>query len=228
MNTSIATMNIITPNANPKLRITMPSKLSLNETPMTVAKKPFDEYTLFLLLEQERNSKLKEVYHKRGVPNVVHDEDQNAPNKSTELPAYPPRYYNLSSLSADWFISKLNNPRRPLPTKTSMQSWKALDQISMAFLRDLAAILRDEYNEPYQKEQTPVSTPTSLNRSMTITPVPSPSKGHIIDGFEALLLASELTFPRLPSLFGTDDSRLLPARNDFDVSDGAGYERMNK
>jgi hypothetical protein len=216
MNTSITTMNIITPSAKPKLRITMPSKLSLNTTPMTGTKKPFDEYTLFLILEQERNMKLKEVYHKRGVPNIVHDDDQDAP-ESTGLPAYPPRYHNLSSLSAKWFVSKLNSPRRPLPTKTSTQSWKALDQISMTFLKDLAAILRDEYNEAYQKEHTPVSTPTTLNRSMTITPVPSPPKGHIVDGFEALLLASELTFPRLPF---TNDSRQPPAFKDFGVGDG--------
>jgi hypothetical protein len=204
-------MNIITPNVFPKLRITLPSELSskVSNAPMMCSKRPFNEYTLFLILEQERNLKLREVYHKRGI-NLVHDDDSLARNQDTGLPSYPPRYHNLC-FSANWFISKLNS-RQPLPTKASAESWRSLDRMSKMFLQDVAAVLRDEYNANYQSEcHTPVSTPI-LNRSMTITPVPSPAK-RAANGLEALLMASEMAFPRLPSLDCTEDDSRNPLAN---------------
>lgn len=211
-------MNIISPSINPKLRISMPSQLSMKDidAPMMCTKKPFDEYTLFLILEKERNHKLKEVYHKRGI--LVHDDDQESRREVADvLPNYPPRYHNLS-FSAGWFISKLNSHTRPIPTKASAQSWKNLDQLSLSFLKDVAAILRDRFSENYQVEcHTPAVTPI-LNRSMTITPVPSPPR-RPISGLEALLIASQVAFPPLPSLADTDESRQPSVCRDVDMND---------
>jgi hypothetical protein len=209
-------MNIITPSAYPKLRITMSSELSIKYSKDSI-KKPFNEYTIFMLLEQERNLKLKEVYHNQGDLNIAHHGKKPISKKQwSGLPSYPPRYHNLM-LPIEWFISRLNNPRRPSPTKASADSFKSLDQISVSFLRDVAAILRERYSENYQQEcNSPMATP-NFNRSMTVTPVPSPQR-RPANGLEALLMASEMTFPRLP-LVDTDDSR-QPSVSKVDMSDG--------
>lgn len=212
-------MNVVSPKTNPKLRITMPSQLSIKaiETPIMYTKKPFDEYTLFLILEEQRNLKLKEVYHKRGL-NLVHDEDEDQRSVDVDLPNYPPRYHNLN-YTAQWYISKLNGPRRPIPTKASAQSWKNLDQMSLSFLRAMAAILRDRYNENYQVDcHTPAATHALNNRSMTITPVISPPKRQL-DGLEALLLSSKVAFPSLPSLADTEESRQPSVCRNVDMKD---------
>jgi hypothetical protein len=210
-------MNIITPNTYQKLRITMPTELtSKGEAPATI-NKPFDEYTLFLLLEQERNQALKEVYRKRGVPALVHDDEVASRIECTGLPSFPPRYQNLH-YSLEWFVSRLNNPRRPIPTKSTAQSWKTLDQMSIAFLKDVSAILRDRYSKDHRAEcHTPIGTPT-FRRLMTITPVPSPPR-QPADGLEALLLASEMAFPPLPFLDNANDSRQPSVCQDVDLSD---------
>lgn len=209
-------MNIITPNTFPKIRITFESGLSSKvlKAPTMCSQRPFNEYTLFLILEQERNLKLREVYHKRGI-NLVHDDETFVKKGDTGLPGYPPRYHNLN-FSADWFVSKLNL-RQPLPTKASAESWRSLDRMTKMFLQDVAVILRDEYSGNYQTEcHTPRSTPT-LNRSMTITPVPSQSK-RVVNGLEALLMASEITLPPLPLLECTvKESRSSLVKEDVDA-----------
>ena len=215
MNTSVNAMNIISPQPS------TPAKL-----PITSFSVPpncsLDEYSLFLILEQERNRKLKEVYQKRGVV-VVHDEESVSTSAHSDLPLgliFPPRYYNLKkNFSLEWFVARLNSTRRPLPTKASALSWKGLDQMTFMFIRDLAAILRDRCNENYDADShSPVHTPV-LNRSMTITPIPSvsPQLRRPADGLKALLMASEVvSFPPLP--FGNDNRR-EPTCQYVDLSD---------
>lgn len=111
-------------------------------------KKPFNEYTLFLILEQERNLKLKEIYRKKGTLTTSQEVEVGKVRGDTGLPMYPPRYHSLH-FSADWFVSRLNNKIRPLSTKTSAQRWDALDSISKAFIHDVAAVLRDRNNDWY-------------------------------------------------------------------------------
>lgn len=212
MNTSIA-MKIISPSPSTPTKLpitsfsTPPSKH--REATMTHEKNPsvscsFDEYSLFLMLEQERNLKLKEVYHKRGV--VVHDEESVSTSSHADLPLgliFPPRYYNLKkNFSLERFVAGLNSTRHPLPSKASATSWKSLDQMTLMFIRDLAAILRDQCTENYEvNRHSPIICTPVLNRSMTITPIPSvsPQLRRPADGLKALLMASELvSFPPLP------------------------------
>lgn len=213
-------MNIVSPNAMHKFKITMPPHLysKAAEVPaMCTKEQPFSEYTLFLILEEERNLKLKEVYHKRCVSNLTSNEERTCDNdeEDTGLPAYPPRYQNLH-FSVEWFISRLNNSRRPLPTKVSSHAWKSLDQITALFLQDIAGVLKDRYDENYQEacHSTPVHTPIFFKRSMTVTPPVSPASRRPNDGLDALLLAAELALPRLPLLEESD------AVGEVDMSDG--------
>ncbi|KAL7477784.1 hypothetical protein ACHAW6_003581 [Cyclotella cf. meneghiniana] len=214
-------MNVISPHANPKLLIKMPFDVSSKTTDARVLcmKNPFNEYNLFLLLEQERNLKLKEVYQSKCMKtHVNYDEQVN--NKydhgRNSLPSYPPRYQNLH-FPAEWFISKLKDPRRPLPTKSSAQAWKSLDQMSMMFLRDLSVVLIDRNNENYTESQVPADTPT-FNRCTTVTPPASPSR-RPNDGIDALLWAAQVAPPPLPSLPDTYDSSKESTCREVDVSD---------
>ena len=212
MNTSMNAMQIISPSPSTPTKLPITSfsmpPTKHREATTTHEKNPsvscsFDEYSLFLILEQERNLKLKEVYHKRGF--VVHDEESVSTSAHSDLPLgliFPPRYYNLKkNFSLERFVARLNSTRRPLPTKASATSWKSLDQMTLMFIRDLAAILRDQCTENYEvNRHSPVCTPV-LNRSMTITPIPSvsPQLRRPADGLKALLMASELvSFPPLP------------------------------
>ncbi|KAL3784759.1 hypothetical protein HJC23_003511 [Cyclotella cryptica] len=199
----------------------MPSHVAskTRDTQVTFVKNPFNEYNIFLALEHERNLKLKEVYQSRCITAIVnHDEqvynkDDHGPSS---LPSYPPRYHNLH-FPVEWFITKLQHPRRPLPTKASAQAWKSLDQMSMVFLRDLSVILMERYNENYTKGHTPTETPTFF-RSTTVTPPASPSRRQN-DGIDALLWAAQLAPPPLPSLSDADDSNKKLACTEVDMSD---------
>ena len=119
--------------------------------------KPFNEYTLFLILEQERNSKLKEIYRKKGTITTRQEENVRKVREDTGLPMYPPRYQSLG-FSAEWFVSRLNNKIRPLPTKTSAQRWDTLDRISKEFIHDVAAVLRDRNNNRTSQRVSPLTT----------------------------------------------------------------------
>ena len=89
--------------------------------------------------------KLKEIYRKKGNITKSQGEDVSNVREDTGLPMYPPRYHSLR-FSAEWFVSRLNNKTRPLPTKTSAQRWDTLDSMSKEFIHDVAAVLRDRNN----------------------------------------------------------------------------------
>ena len=102
----------------------------------------FDEYELYLILEHERNLKLKEVYHKQDI--IVLDGESECAHADLTYLIFPPRYrYLQRTLSVDGLVMRLFSARRLLSIKASTQSWKGLDQTILKFLQDLAAILRD-------------------------------------------------------------------------------------
>ena len=94
----------------------------------------FNEYTLFLLLEEERNKALRNVYKKK---------------RSTKMPKgkalselnIPPRYQHLD-LSTDWFICRLYSPSPIQDSQVFAQIWGQLDQITLTFLNRLVTMLK--------------------------------------------------------------------------------------
>ena len=74
---------------------------------------------------------------------MLDEESESAHADLTHL-IFPPRYHNLKkTLSIDGLVMRLISARRHPSIKASTQSWKGLDQMTLEFLQDLAATLRD-------------------------------------------------------------------------------------
>ena len=172
-------------------KITSPSKpISKREAAMTHLKNlsincSFDEYKLYMILEHMRNHKLKEIYHKRGI--IMLDEESESAHADLTHLIFPPRYHNLKkTLSIDGLVMRLISARRHPSIKASTQSWKGLDQMTLEFLQDLAATLRD--------------------RISSLMPLPLLRRPGV--GFEVSSMASEIaSFPSLPFRVVTDTEK---------------------
>jgi hypothetical protein len=112
----------------------------------------FNDYTVFLVLEEER-AKTKLACDAKCSVNTESIRDQ----KETTL-NLPPRYQHLD-LSAEWFISRLESPVQE--PEDSAQIWKQLDTFSYLILRDLTKVLKkkhDQLRKPANIFQALVST----------------------------------------------------------------------
>lgn len=103
--------------------------------------KKFNEYTIFLLLEEERALRLKEVDEKSHTKDMPSQIVANEVVGSVKL---PPRYRDLD-LSIEWFISRLDGPVND--SEASAQKWKQLDRATLTYLGYLTTKLRLEYLE---------------------------------------------------------------------------------
>ena len=115
----------------------------------------FTEYSLFSILENERNEQLREVYNRRCTSQHdirIDGEDGEDVDPITSL-IVPPRYQMLN-LSSEWFIYRLNFRQAGIATKLSdlEQEWRALDQQSMLFIQDVVSILRTRRSENHLSE----------------------------------------------------------------------------
>jgi hypothetical protein len=103
----------------------------------------FNEYAIFLLLEEERTLRLKSRAAK-----VADSSDKSTVNEGSSAKLeLPPRYQHLN-LSAEWFISKLNGPIQE--REPSVQLWKTLDRVTLICLRHLTSDIRKWCNQTTQ------------------------------------------------------------------------------
>ena len=197
-------MNIVSP-LQTKLTITMPSRFRPNENdnrPM----KHLDEHALFLLLEIERNKKLRELY--RGNSLMAPKSGPNS-HQDVALPKFPPRYHCLD-LSAEWIVSEVNKQRWDFLSmhNSTKDQWRTgLDQVTKMFLEDAVYVLRDRYSGGDGSSQTRSLAPPCIP-SLSPTCITPPS--------------SPLTLP----LVASEDSMMAPRthhaggrRKEVDMSD---------
>ena len=103
----------------------------------------FDEFTLFLLLEDEQSKALKEVYKaRRGSAIDTGCDVDGRRNLNLKL---PPRYRHLHHISVEWLIARLESPMIPLATDASVRTWRDLDRVTLTSLRDLKTTLIKMY-----------------------------------------------------------------------------------
>jgi hypothetical protein len=146
--------------------------------------KDINAYALFVVLEKERNMKLKELYRQRLDAFCSSTEQrQEECDAIVSLPKLPPRYQNLN-VSARWLMIKLRLQR---PTLTMQNEYKALDHVTKTFLDDTASVM-----QAYCEEQSiigslqttcadvcssnPLPTMHKRRRSSIITPPSSPRR----------------------------------------------------
>lgn len=181
-------MNFISPQVHPKqsaaaasitLVPTLPFQVQAtaesNSSNLMCPVKNINAYALFLVLEKQRNSKLRELYRQRL--------DLDASSQSTQyqkyyekngvsLPTFPPRYQNLN-VSADSLMLKLRMQR---PTSQAFDEFKILDHVTRTFLEDTARVLQNQCEEDcIINNLCSTCNIHSMNRSsITITPPSSP------------------------------------------------------
>ena len=94
----------------------------------------FNEYTVFLLLEEERTKALRNIYKKRGSA-------KTPKGKALGKLDLPPRYQHLD-LSTEWFIRRLYSPNPIEESQVSAQTWAQIDPVTFTFLNHLTATLK--------------------------------------------------------------------------------------
>ncbi|KAL9184314.1 hypothetical protein ACHAXT_002400 [Thalassiosira profunda] len=137
-----------------------------------------NEFSLFAFLEEQRNQKLRELYHGGG--GAVGSSDtkgRNNPRANVDLPRWPPRYQCLDLL-AERIASEMNSRRwrAVRPDTQREQEWGELDMATKTFLEDAVIVLRREYSESSSVATTRCSTPPCIPTCSptTITPPGSP------------------------------------------------------
>lgn len=126
-----------------------------------------NEFTVFVLLEQERNQRLRDVYHRRCTSNDVLA--SRVTTKTEALPCSSPRYQMLD-LSTEWFVKKLLTFKRLQTSKLELD-WKTrLDRKSVLFIEDVTAALRTHFKDINSQEycrsdSSHVTTSSSLAQS---------------------------------------------------------------
>jgi len=187
-------MNIISPQADPKPSVAASIALvpilpfqvqattaeSNNSSKMMCPEKNINinAYALFLVLEKQRNLKLRELYRQRFDASSVDELSQSTQNQKHQehygvsLPTFPPRYQNLN-LSTDWLMLKLRKQR---PTSQAIDEYKALDNVTKTFLEDTVRVLQDQcVEDAIINNMCSTCNVRSMNRSsITITPPSSP------------------------------------------------------
>ncbi len=127
--------------------------------------KDINAYALFVLLEKQRNMKLKELYNQRLDAFCPSTEQPQDECDVVSLPKLPPRYHNLK-VSAKWLMLKLRLQR---PTLTMQNEYKALDHVTKTFLDDTASVM-----QAYCEEQTIIgSLQTACADVCSSNPLPS-------------------------------------------------------
>lgn len=127
-------MNDLHRNQSPKHLGNRPSSQFSSKIPS------FNEYVVFLVLEEERSNALRSVYGK-GNSDLACINDATKEEEALDLPS---RYQHLT-LTAEWFISRLNKPVQE--RKASAELWKALDKVSYLLIRDLTRYLIQRSNK---------------------------------------------------------------------------------
>mmetsp|Transcript_18048 Transcript_18048/g.32726 ORF Transcript_18048/g.32726 Transcript_18048/m.32726 type:complete len:225 (+) Transcript_18048:167-841(+) len=212
-------MSLVSPSPRSKPTISTPSGFNFNERAMDDKQTTeyLNEYTLFLLLEKQRNMKLRELYHGKSFANDQSHEDT--------LPKFPTRYQCLN-LSAQWLVLEINKQRRDLSLHSSTkEQWKALDHVTKTFLEDVVNILRERYNG--SSSQTRRSTPPCIpSLSPTaITPPSSPLTLPLAASEDSMLPQERYPGARRKEVDMSDDeiislwNRAVPSVDtvDFDV-----------
>lgn len=141
-------------------------------------KNRINAYALFLVLEKQRNLKLRELYRQRlDVCSVDKCTDEQHEHYEVSLPKLPPRYQNLK-VSVDWLMLKLRKQR---PTSKHSNEYKALDNVTKTFLDDTVRVLQDQCEEDdiinnvcSRIDFCP--TPMMPRSSITVTPPSSPRR----------------------------------------------------
>jgi hypothetical protein len=188
------TMNINSPQADPKPSVaaasialvpTLPFQVqattaeSNNSSKMMCPEKNINAFALFLVLEKQRNLKLRQLYRQRFDASSVDESSQSTQNQKHQehygvsLPTFPPRYQNLE-VSPDWLMIKLRKQR---PTSQALNEYKALDNVTKTFLEDTVRVLQDQCVEDaiINNLCSTSCNMRSMNRSsITITPPSSP------------------------------------------------------
>ena len=170
-------MNIISPKENTKptpvvaiddipmlpFQVEADSK-NTTASRMKFSVKDINAYTLFVVLEKERNMKLKELYRQWLDASCPSTEQQQEECDAVSLPKLPPRYQNLN-VSAKWLMMKLRLQR---PTLTMQNEYKALDHVTKTFLDDTASVM-----QAYCEEQTIIgSLQTACAEVCSSNPLP--------------------------------------------------------
>mmetsp|Transcript_7686 Transcript_7686/g.12162 ORF Transcript_7686/g.12162 Transcript_7686/m.12162 type:complete len:305 (-) Transcript_7686:884-1798(-) len=175
-NTSIptkakTTMSFVSPLQRSKPTISMHPRFHCNRAMNDKQSIEYlNVYTLFLILEKQRNMKLRELYHSKSFV-ALKKNSQASHEADTTLLKCPPRYQCLD-LSAQGLVLEVNKLRRDLSLHISTkEQWKALDRTTKTFLEDTVNVLR--YLFDGSGSQTRCSTPPCIP-SRTITPHPSP------------------------------------------------------
>jgi hypothetical protein len=130
--------------------------------------KDINAYALFVVLEKQRNMKLKELYNQRLDAFCPSTEQPQKECDTISLPKLPPRYQNLK-VSATWLMLKLRMQR---PTLTMQNEYKALDHLTKTFLVDTASVM-----QAYCEEQSIIgSLQTACADVCSSNPLPSMHK----------------------------------------------------
>mmetsp|Transcript_4620 Transcript_4620/g.8913 ORF Transcript_4620/g.8913 Transcript_4620/m.8913 type:complete len:287 (+) Transcript_4620:3-863(+) len=175
-NTSIptkakTTMSFVSPLQRSKPTISMHPRFHCNRAMNDKQSIEYlNVYTLFLILEKQRNMKLRELYHSKSFV-ALKKNSQASHEADATLPTCPPRYQCIH-LTAQGLVLEVNKLRRDLSLHISTkEQWKALDRTTKTFLEDTVNVLR--YLFDGSGSQTRCSTPPCIP-SRTITPHPSP------------------------------------------------------
>ena len=193
-------MSIISPCQRSKPTIAMHSVFKSIESTMNRKQptKRINEYTIYIMLEKQRNKKLKELYHGNSATPMKED---NESHDDMPLPKFPPRYQSLD-LPAQWFVSEIEKQRRVLCVDdATKEQWKATDRTTRTFLEDMVNVLRDRQDSSTSsRRSTPPCLP-SLSPVRAITPPSSP-----------------LTLREAPS-YDSQETRTQAERPEVDMSD---------
>ena len=140
-------------------------------------------FSIFIVLEKERNLKLKELYDQRFCTSKSSFSSSTQQQSHQEcngalLPKLPPRYHNLE-VSPELLLFKLRDQR---PTSHVFGEYKSLDKVTKNFLHDTAKLLQSQCEEDAIVSSQHYSfnlssLPAAVHRSsITITPPSSPSR----------------------------------------------------
>ena len=138
-------------------------------------------YAIFLILERQRNIKLRELYRnirgvdtllpviseessssassaittKKSLRQAARKEKKTSSSSMSRLPKFPPRYQALSTIiTSDVLMMQLRTPSSGSSPQTYMDEYKNLDLNTNQFINDIVRILQDRYNEELENNET--------------------------------------------------------------------------
>jgi len=188
-------------------------------------------YTLFLILEKQRNTKLRELYHSKSFV-ALKKNSQASHEADATLPTCPPRYQCIH-LTAQGLVLEVNKLRRDLTLSlysSTKEQWEALDRTTKTFLEDTVNVLRDQFHGSCGSSQTRCSTPPYIP-SRTITPHPSPHPLSLTVSEDSMLPQERHSEARRTEVNMSDDeilwlwNHVVPSVDGFDFDACLGTKK---